>query len=86
MLLPIITSRTAASAVKGGATIISTPLASATDAFNAVVSATASEIVLFSFQLPAMIGVRILSNYGLLGIVVYGLGNPSPARFTMVSG
>ena len=58
-------SLTAESAVNGGATMISTPVSSATNAFYAVVSATASEMVLFSFQFPAIIGIRIfLKNLG----------------------
>ena len=64
MLLSAIVLLTEASAVNGGATMISTSLHPATKGFSAVVSETASETVLFSFQFPAMIGVLILLTMG----------------------
>jgi len=59
MAVPRKAALTAASAVNGGQTTISTPLTPAVSRASSVTRAFASATVLYIFQLPAMMGVRI---------------------------
>src|SRR5262245_63838905 len=60
-------SAAAWTAVKAGATTISTSMMSFTALFSSLTNTTASCTVLYIFQLPAMNGIRIRGCYGMRG-------------------
>src|SRR5215210_3731038 len=81
MLLARAASAAACSAVKGGASTISTPVTSFTSERNSFTYFTASATVLYIFQLPATIGV-LMSHQPCSGNANATCGCPAPSMGT----